>query len=117
MKVLVCGTRSITDEMFIYEILNDNVDKISELIVGGAIGVDSIAETWGLRRGIKVSVYKPDWKSYGKSAGMRRNIKMLEVAEYVIAIWNGKSRGTKHTIDNARNMNIPYQVYLYGANK
>ena len=37
---------------------------------------------------------------------------MVEVSDAVIAIWNGQSKGTKHSIDLAKKAGKPVFVYL-----
>ena len=69
------------------------------LLHGGARGVDTIAGDWARRRGFEVKVMPADWDQYGKAAGMIRNKEMVEAADAAIVIWNGRSSGTKSTID------------------
>lgn len=53
--------------------------------------------------------FLPDWNTHSKSAGILRNIDMVN---YIIndgtvaAFWDKKSRGTKHTIDYAEKHNL-----------
>lgn len=103
MKLLVCGSRSWND----YRALERTLDafqtstKVDEIISGGARGADSCASIYCRRRGIPNTVLRPDWESLGKRAGFVRNLDMLELADEVIAFWDGQSPGTKHTIDAA----------------
>jgi hypothetical protein len=53
-----------------------------------------------------------DWQQYGRGAGMKRNYQMLLEAEALIAIWDGKSRGTKNAIDTARLMKLLVYVAM-----
>ena len=71
--------------------------EISEIVSGGASGVDAMAERFANENGIAVKVYNADWKKYGRGAGPVRN---KEMAEYVgekgalIVFWDHKSKGT-----------------------
>jgi hypothetical protein len=101
MKLAVIGSREITDREFIEKILEMFSPEIDEIISGGARGVDSIAEEWAKRRGIKVQVFKPNYSSYGKRAPLVRNEQIVTACDYLIAFWDGQSRGTKYTINSA----------------
>lgn len=88
------------------------------IIVGGALGADSIAEKLAYARGIEVKVMKPDWNLHGKSAGFKRNMAMAEFAQLlelklgsatqVVASAGGK--GTVHMIETGRKFG--YKVHL-----
>ena len=47
----------------------------------------------------------PDYAKYGKSAPLKRNDKIIEMADAVLAIWDGKSAGTKYVINKCRKTN------------
>jgi hypothetical protein len=104
MKLAVVGSRGFND----YEILKSKLDLISEkilvslIISGGAIGADSLAEKWAKEKNIPTQIFLPDWKKYGKRAGYLRNIEIVKNADIVIAFWNGESKGTKLSIDLAK---------------
>lgn len=99
MKTIIAGSRDITSDKVLYVL--DSLNDVTEVISGGAKGPDSFGEQWGLSKGIPVKRFPANWNEYGKSAGMVRNIKMLEYADWLVAFWDGKSKGTKHIIDNA----------------
>ena len=80
----------------------DGKGRELELISGHAKGVDQVAEAWAEARGLAVRRFLPDWKGLGNSAGVRRNLEMLQVADGVVAIWDGTSPGTKHALEEAR---------------
>ena len=98
MKLLIVGSRSITDfDLSMY------VDESVELIIsGGAVGVDTLAEKYADKKGISKLILKPDYKRYGKAAPIIRNRLMVDICDTIIVIWDGKSKGTKHTIEYAQ---------------
>jgi hypothetical protein len=65
------------------------------------LGIDTIAENWAKENGISVETYIPDLKKYGRGAAILRNNQMVLTADQVIAFWDGKSKGRKHTIHKA----------------
>ena len=48
-----------------------------------------------------------------KIAGYRRNKEMVDIASAAICFWDGKSKGTKHTIDLFKEKGIPCKVVRY----
>ena len=100
MRVAIIGSRTFNDYEYlkgIMGIINESV-AISCVVFGGANGADSLGEQWANENKIKTDIYLAEWNLYGKSAGFRRNIKIVDNADYLIAFWDGKSKGTKHTI-------------------
>lgn len=82
------------------------------IIQGGARGADKGAHLAAWKLGVPSTPVKPDWAKYGKRAGFFRNITMLEKKpQYVVALWDGSSRGTLHTIERAVNFyRIPTMI-------
>lgn len=95
MKLIIAGTRTITDREWIFKVLDNMAIKPDEVISGHANGADRIGELWANARGIKLTCFPADWNQYGKSAGYRRNLEMAAHGTDLIAFWDGKSRGTK----------------------
>ena len=82
-----------------------------EIISGGASGVDSIAEYFAKQFNYAFKKFPANWNKYGKRAGYLRNVEMGNYADALIAIWDGKSKGTKHMIDIADKKGL--KVYIY----
>lgn len=101
MKVIVAGSRSITDGCLVDWAIVESSFEITELVSGGARGVDSLGEMWADRHNIPIRRFIPNWDLYGKSAGFLRNTEMTKYAEALIAIHDGKSRGTADMIQKA----------------
>lgn len=114
MKVLVCGSRQFTD----YRKAKDALDRvhqgcyISEIIHGGAFGGDQCGARYAQENDIPVHVFPPDWISFGRRAGIVRNVQMLRegTPDYVVAFWDGKSKGTKHMIRIADEAGVPVKI-------
>lgn len=77
---------------------------ISQIISGGAIGADSLAERYALEKDIPLLEFIPDWDKFGKSAGMVRNKDIVKSCDILVSFWNGTSPGTKMSIDYARRL-------------
>ena len=67
---------------------------------------------WAATFSIPCEKYPADWDKYGKSAGYRRNEQMADNADSLIALWDGRSRGTKHMIDIAHRKGLKVYVHL-----
>lgn len=112
MRVLVCGSRTWDDAVEIAEALK-HLPRGSTVIHGGARGADQLAGTVAAKLGFTVETYPADWDLHGRSAGAIRNIEMIETRpDKVVAFWDGRSIGTKHTLDLARKAEIPVEVHL-----
>ena len=83
----------------------------TEIVSGGCRGVDTSAREYAQSHGIKLTEFLPDYKTYGRAAPLKRNLKIISHAEIVLAFWNG-SRGTKHVIDNCRKNDVPCKVFM-----
>lgn len=100
MKLAIIGSRSITD-LCISEFLPDG---ITEIVSGGARGVDSIARKYAIKNNIKLTEFLPDYQKFGKRAPLIRNEKIAEYSDEAIAFWDGRSTGTIYTVRLFRKM-------------
>lgn len=114
-RVVVCGSRQFANPFVVSIAI---IDRIRELpagcvvITGGARGADAMAHDAAKLYGLPVSVMYADWDRHGKRAGIMRNLAMLdEKPDLVIAFWDGRSKGTAHTITEARKRGIPVEVH------
>jgi len=121
MRVIVAGLRDIapgeefTDYELVCRVIQESGFRITELVSGGARGVDRLGERWAAERGIPVRQFIPEWDSYqGKSAGVIRNGLMAAHAEALIAIWDEKSRGTRDMLERALRKELPVHLHLLG---
>ena len=99
MIAAVVGSRNFTN----YDQLSEELSKynIHEIVSGGAIGADSLAERYALEWEIPIRIFKPDW-STGRGAGLARNTDIINAADIIIAFWDGISTGTKDSINKAK---------------
>jgi hypothetical protein len=111
MRLIIAGSRDIVD----YQILVIAMEKYKlspdVIISGTARGTDKLGERWAKEHNIPVEKYPADWDTYGKSAGYRRNAEMANAADALLALWDGKSKGTKHMIDLAKKKSLKIFIY------
>ena len=112
MKLIIAGSRSVLNIAILIAALNTiPFWNVKTVLCGTATGVDTLGKIWALRSRIPVEYYPADWDTYGKSAGYKRNVTMAENADALLAIWDGKSKGTKHMIDIANERGLSVYVY------
>jgi hypothetical protein len=102
MKVIIAGSRSIEDKEVVLQAIADSKFTITEVISGGAKGVDRMGEEWAEEQGIPFRVIRTGWKRGGRGGGFVNNEDMADQAEALIAVYDGESKGTKHMIDTMR---------------
>lgn len=106
MKVLICGSRDWTDRDAIRRRIQ-TCGPGTEIIHGNARGADTLASEVAFALGLPCTPFPADWRTHGKRAGILRNLAMLdEQPDLVIAFQINDSRGTQHTIDEARRRGI-----------
>jgi hypothetical protein len=114
MKIAIVGSRTYKHPEYVAKYVGD-LPKDTEIISGGAIGPDTIAVKMARERGMKTTVFEPDWKNKGKIAGFLRNSDIVANADHVVAFWDGVSKGTEDTINKARKLGIPVTIIYENA--
>lgn len=102
MKVIIAGSRTITDYDVVVDAILHSGFKITEVVSGCAQGVDSLGERYAKQNHIRITQFPADWSRYGGAAGMIRNGQMADYAEALIAVHTGTSRGTLNMIKEAQ---------------
>lgn len=109
MRVAVIGSRGLQVES-----LGEYLPKgTTEIVSGGAKGIDTCAREYALRHGLKLTEYLPEYNRYGRGAPLKRNITIIENADLVLAFWDGTSHGTKYVIDSCQERNIPVEIHVF----
>jgi hypothetical protein len=116
VRLLVCGSRHWTNAPLIFNAIQDldHIWPIECVIHGGARGADTMAAQVAERLGIFILTFAPDWKRYGRGAGVRRNQEMLDISKPTrwLAFTNNldTSRGTADMVRRLRRAGIPGEV-------
>lgn len=114
MRVVIAGSRSFDNYQLMCAVLRKNRILPTAVLSGCARGADALGERWAEERGVPVERYPADWERWGRSAGPRRNIEMLDTQpERIVVFWDGHSRGTKHLMQAAFDRQIPTTVCHY----
>lgn len=104
-RVAIIGSRDFYNFDFLEEKVKELMPKNHNdfiIVSGGARGTDTLAEQFAEKYGYPKEIHKAKWHLHGKCAGYLRNHEIVRNADMVIAFWNGISKGTKHTINIAR---------------
>lgn len=115
-KLIIAGGRDFNNYAGMSQCLDyllKNINDKIEIVCGMARGADRLGERYAKERGHKVIYIPADWDLYGKSAGFKRNVKMAEYADALVAFWDGRSSGTKHMIETAHRMKLDVRVKKY----
>ena len=112
MKVAVIGSRELTiDDLGKYL-----PEDTTEIVSGGAKGIDNCSKEYALAHNIKLTEFLPEYKKFGRAAPLKRNLQIIEYSDIVLAFWDGKSKGTKYVIDSCQKMGVEIKVYLINEN-
>ena len=107
MKLAIVGSRSITNIP-----LEDLIPpQCTEIVSGGARGVDTCARLYAEEHGLKLTEFYPDYDRYGRAAPLKRNDQIVNHADMVWAFWDGESRGTIYTVRQCKSQGKPYRVF------
>ena len=112
MKTIIAGSRNITDYSQVEAAVKAASWEVTEVISGGARGVDELGEWYATSNNIPLRIKPADWSRFGRAAGPIRNQEMAEIADALIAVWDGESRGTAHMIETMRKKTSNVYVHI-----
>jgi hypothetical protein len=112
MKVIITGSREI-EAINVDEAINASgfKDSVKEVVSGGAGGANRAGEEWAALSRIPVKVFPADWGRFGRTADLKRNEQMVEYADALVVIWNGRSTGIRSVRDAALRNGL--KVYVH----
>ncbi len=110
MKIAIIGSREIE-----FVDIGAYLPKKCNLIIsGGARGVDACAAKYAREHKIDLIELLPRYDFYGRRAPLYRNMEIVNLADEVLAFWDGKSRGTGFVIDYCKKVGKKYTVIWIG---
>lgn len=107
MKVAVIGSRGLQ----ISDLADYLPAETTEIVSGGARGVDTCAREYAQQKGLKLKEFLPDYEQFGRSAPLRRNIEIIDYCDLVLAFWDGTSPGTRFVIEQCRKRGKELRLY------
>lgn len=108
MKVAVVGSRSLS----VPDLQNYLPKQLTEIVSGGAVGVDRCAREYAQQNQIPLTEFLPQYDRYRRAAPLKRNEQLVAYADCVIAFWDGQSKGTLSSIQYALQAHKELHVYI-----
>ena len=108
MKLAIIGSRNITNidiEQYIPQ-------GITEIVSGGARGIDTLAKEYAIKHNIKYTEFLPDYTRFKKGAPLKRNEEIAKYSDLCLAFWDGKSKGTKYIINYFASLNKTIKIII-----
>ncbi len=132
MRCIIAGSRGIKSRKVVESAIRASGwwDRIDVVLGGEAEGVDQEGKEWADRNGRGYEAYPAAWDDleaegavivykwgapYNRAAGVDRNRAMAQNADGLIAVWDGKSGGTRNMIFEARQRDLEVFVFKNGA--
>ncbi len=107
MKLGIIGSRNIP----FVDLEAYVIDTPCEIVSGGAKGIDTVAKVYAIKKGIKYTEFLPEYDKYRKAAPLKRNDRIIEYCDRIIAFWDGNSKGTQYVIKQCKKIGKPITVY------
>ena len=108
MKVAIIGSRGLTVQNFSLYLPKE----VTEIVSGGALGIDRCARRYAHEHGIKLTEFLPDYDLHGRKAPLLRNLDIIAYSDLVLAFWDGRSRGTAFVINKCREQGKPIRIFV-----
>lgn len=106
MKIAIIGSRTLKVD----NLENYLPEDVSEIVSGGAKGIDACAAECAKKLNLKLTEFIPDYARYGRAAPLKRNVEIARYSDCAIAFWNGVSKGTLYTVNLFRKAGKPVTV-------
>ncbi len=107
MKIVIVGSRGLSVHCLGRYLPED----VTEIVTGGAKGVDTSAREYAERNHIKLVEFLPQSQIYGKSAPLKRNLQITNYADEVFVFWDGISRGRRFVIEECKKKEKTCRVF------
>lgn len=111
MRTIIAGSRDGTTMKDVSKAISKSHYEITSVVCGMARGADLFGQMWANLKCLPVEEFPANWELHGRSAGYIRNSEMASNADALIAVWDGKSKGTLNMIEVARKKGL--EVFIY----
>ena len=86
------------------------------VVTGGASGVDATAGTAAREKALGLIKLPPRFEeTTDPGASARRNQELIDGADVLVAFWDGRSEGTRKTVERALDSGREVHVFLPGS--
>lgn len=111
MKLLIVGSRSIVD----FDLSPYIPTDVDTVICGDAGRVDRLAEQYADLHRLSKYILRPQYARYKRAAPLKRNEQMVALADAVLVIWDGRSKGTQRVLKYAEKTGKPTTLVFAAA--
>ncbi len=114
ISLAIVGSRDMIDDALFAKGIEAAIVQwgLPDMVVsGGARGADTLGAQWAIINHVTLRVFEPDWKRYGKAAGIIRNKDIIGSATHVLAFPSKSGKGTQNSINLAQKKKKPLLVY------
>ena len=108
MIIAIVGSRGLSVEDFTPYLPEDT----TEIVSGGAKGIDQCAAVFAREHGLILTEFKPDYRRFGRGAPLRRNVEIVDYADLVLIFWDGTSPGSRFVAGQCRKRGKPHRVFV-----
>ena len=125
-RIIIAGSRDFNDYEYLKKELTQFIanhpNRQFTIVSGAARGADRLGERFAREKNISVKRFPAEWDKLGRGAGYIRNAQMLDYISqsdcegYVIAFWDGKSKGTQHMIKTAQKAGVTVEIKFFKKN-
>lgn len=111
MKIAIIGSRNL----HIGNIERYLPSDCTEIVSGGAKGIDTCAEQYAREHHIPFTLFLPEYEKFGRAAPIKRNKQIVDYADMILAFWDGCSHGTRFVIQYCKKTKKPCRVIQINA--
>ena len=108
MKVAIVGSRGL----FVEDFTPYLPEGTTEIVSGGARGVDACAAEYARTHGLALTEFKPDYRRFGRGAPLKRNLEIIDYVDFVLIFWDGLSSGSRFVVDTCVKTSKPHRVVV-----
>lgn len=117
MRVIIAGSRSFNHYLTACVVANHYLHSVANPVIccGHAQGADHLGLRYARENGLPVKSFIPQWRQYGRAAGVIRNYTMAEYAQALILFWDGQSKGSKSMLTAAKKQGLDIRVFYFNT--
>jgi len=115
LKVAIVGSRHFSEPDRVSDYVNA-LPQGSSIITGSASGVDAAATKAARAKGMPLQVIPASFDELADaSKSAARNQRLIDACDVLVAFWDGRSPGTRHTVDRALESGKEVHVFVSGG--
>lgn len=112
MKVIVAGSRAITNPRIVARQIRNSDFAVSEIVCGHAGVIERAAILWAHTHHIPARIFRPNWLLHREASITAGHEEMVRYADALIAIWDGVSAGVQDLLEQAYVQQLPTYLVI-----